>query len=401
MTRPGDDAPSRVGAPAAGAPESDDPSRREYFVPDATTTLSRVAKPTAAPPTTWPLAMLGIRFIKAGPTEFLLHHKRGRVLREGTGLSFFYFGPSSSLVLVPVASMDVPFIFEEITRDFQAVTVQGQVVYRVADPKKLSEVMNYTLASNGREYASEDPEKLPRRLVHQAQVLTTTALKAMTLREAVGEPERLAGVLRDGMMATEGIASLGVEVVALTLLGVRPTPETARALEAETRENILREADEAIFRRRNAAVEQERTIKENELNTEIAVENKKRQIEETKKDAERAILEKDREIREAEMVEQIALEQRRRELVGLRTANSRDEADARAYGMEALMKALGSTDAKVLQALATTGMDPSQLVALAFRDLADGAEKIGQLNVSPDLLRELLDAGSGGKASRR
>jgi hypothetical protein len=36
-------------------------------------------------------------------------------------------------------------------------------------------------------------------------------------------------------------------------------------------------------------------------------------------------------------------------------------------------------------------MEPGQLVALAFKELAEGADKIGQLNVSPDLLRELLD----------
>jgi hypothetical protein len=31
------------------------------------------------------------------------------------------------------------------------------------------------------------------------------------------------------------------------------------------------------------------------------------------------------------------------------------------------------------------------MVAMAFRELAESAGKIGQLNVSPDLLRELLD----------
>jgi hypothetical protein len=37
-------------------------------------------------------------------------------------------------------------------------------------------------------------------------------------------------------------------------------------------------------------------------------------------------------------------------------------------------------------------MQPGQLLALAFRDLADNAAKIGQLNVSPDLLREIMGA---------
>jgi hypothetical protein len=36
-------------------------------------------------------------------------------------------------------------------------------------------------------------------------------------------------------------------------------------------------------------------------------------------------------------------------------------------------------------------MKPEQLIAFAFQELASKADKIGQLNISPDLLRELLD----------
>jgi hypothetical protein len=36
-------------------------------------------------------------------------------------------------------------------------------------------------------------------------------------------------------------------------------------------------------------------------------------------------------------------------------------------------------------------MRPEQLIALAFQGIAERADKIGQLNVSPELLRELLD----------
>ena len=56
------------------------------------------------------------------------------------------------------------------------------------------------------------------------------------------------------------------------------------------------------------------------------------------------------------------------------------------------MQALGTVDARILQALASTGMKPEQLIAFAFQELAGKAEKIGQLNISPDLLRELLDS---------
>lgn len=38
----------------------------------------------------------------------------------------------------------------------------------------------------------------------------------------------------------------------------------------------------------------------------------------------------------------------------------------------------------------TVGMEPRQLIAQAFGGLAERAEKIGQLNLSPDLLQTLL-----------
>jgi hypothetical protein len=38
-----------------------------------------------------------------------------------------------------------------------------------------------------------------------------------------------------------------------------------------------------------------------------------------------------------------------------------------------------------------SGFDSGKLIAMAFRDLADNAEKIGTLNVSPELLQSLMD----------
>ena len=193
-----------------------------------------------------------------------------------------------------------------------------------------------------------------------------------------------------GLQSAEAIASLGIEILGLSILAIKPTPETSRALEAEARERILREADEAVYARRNSAVEQERSIKENELNTEIAVENKKRQIKEAQMEAEKSVQQKKREIREAEMAAKIAIEEKNRELVALSTANAREEADSKAYAIAGVMKALSGIDPKTLQAITSVGMEPGQLIALAFKELAESADKIGQLNVSPDLLRELL-----------
>ncbi len=335
--------------------------------------------------------MFGINFIKVQPTTYLLQYRRGQIVREGIGLAFFYYAPTTSLVAIPIGSTDVPFIFEEPTADYQTVTIQGQVTYRVADPKKLANLLNFTLAPNGNNYASDDPTKLPQRVINLVHVLSRAELQKLTLKEATQASDGIVKAVRQLLAASPEIASLGLEVLGLSVLAIKPTPETARALEAETRERLMKEADEAIYARRNSAVEQERAIKENELNTEIAVENKKRQIRETQMDAERAVQEKQHLIETEEMEASISLETKRKALVGLAAENAKAEADARAYGISGTMKALATADPRILQALASTGMKPEQLIAFAFQELASKAEKIGQLNISPDLLRELLD----------
>ena len=334
--------------------------------------------------------MFGIKFIKVQPTTYLLQYRGGRVVREGLGLSFFYYGPTTSLVAVPVASTDTSFIFQETTADFQAVTIQGQVTYRISEPKRLAALLNYTLEKDGDKYVSEDPEKLPERVIHVINVIARAELQKLPLREAIRASDTLVQAVKARLVAAEEITSLGLEVLGLSILAIKPTPETARALEAETREQLFREADEAVYARRNSAVEQERAIKENELNTEIAVENKKRQIRETQMEAERTVQEKKHLVLKEALEANIGMEDRRKSLVALAGENAKAEADARAYGVSSTMKALGSADAKILQALATTGMKPEQLIAFAFQELAGRADKIGQLNISPDLLRELL-----------
>lgn len=75
--------------------------------------------------------MLGYRFIKFQPSDYILKYRNGKIVKDGAGLSFFYYAPTTSIVAIPVSSTDVPFIFEEVTADFQTVTVQGQMIRRL------------------------------------------------------------------------------------------------------------------------------------------------------------------------------------------------------------------------------------------------------------------------------
>jgi regulator of protease activity HflC (stomatin/prohibitin superfamily) len=334
--------------------------------------------------------MFGIQFIKFPPSMHVLRYRNGKVVSEGAGLSFFYYAPTTSLVAIPLNSIEAPFIFEEVTADYQTITIQGQVTYRIVEPAQVTRLLDFTLERTGHHYTTEDPQKLPQRIVNLVQVFTKKQILNMPLRRALQSADAIVDQVLDALRESKETTSLGLEILGLAILAILPNKETSRALEAEAREQILKESDDAVYARRNASVEQERKIKENELNTEIAIENKKRQIREAQMAADQAIQQKKHDLQAAEMAFSIQQEDEKKKLVELSLQNARAEADSNAYAMTALMTALKTVDPAVIQSLANMGMKPNQLIAQAFQGLAEKAEKIGQLNMSPDLLRELL-----------
>ena len=310
-------------------------------------------------------------YVKIPATHYALHFQQGRIRHEGPGLSFFFYSPSATIVSVPMGSTDAPFAFAESSADFQSVTVQGQLTYRVVDPKKVASLLDFSLGKNG-QYLGDGPQKLQERLVKSAQVAAKAVTQRMGLREVLTSSTAIGSEVEDALKNSEAITSLGVEILDLAVISMKPTPEMAKALEADAREALQRKSDEAIYARRNAAVEQERRIKESELNTEIAVEEKKRQI------------------REAQMAADIAIEEQRAQFVDQKVANERKDADSRAYALDATVKAIETADWKKLMLLSSAGFDARQMIAMAFQELAGNAQKIGELNISPDLLQGLI-----------
>jgi hypothetical protein len=334
--------------------------------------------------------MFGFRFVKFEPNAQVFVIRNGKTVREGKGLSFWYYAPSTSFIKVPLESKAAPFIFEVLSADFQAISVQGEIAYRVARPDRIKDQMNFTISSRKLEYLGEDPQEIDQKIVNVAKTIVKRGIEKLRLKDALKATDSLKEISERELAADPYLASLGLEVTNLSILAISPNAETGRALEAETRERILKEADDAIYERRNASVEQERTIKENELNTELAIEAKKRQIREAQVEAERAVQEKTNKLEAEKLGFQIGQESERGKLAELAAKNARISADSKAYATESLLKAFGAADRETLSILAQSGMNPEQLIAGAFDSLAQNAEKIGELNLSPDLLSSLL-----------
>jgi regulator of protease activity HflC (stomatin/prohibitin superfamily) len=305
-------------------------------------------------------------------------------------LSFFYNAATASIAAVPVNAQETPFIFKLLTADFQSMTVQGQVTYRVAAPEKMAEMLNYSLKNDGQTYVSEDPLKLADRVIRIVQSIVQNKVQVTGLREALKLGQTLVALIREQLAEDPSLAALGIALLDISISALQPTPETARALEAEAREAILKEADDAIYNRRKSAVEQERTIKEAELQTELSVQQKEQEIEESRLLNQRAIQRGQVETERERLQAEIAAETQRKELIALSSENSRRQADTEAYAITERMRAFRELPVENLKAIAMAKMEPEQLMALAFESLAQNAAKIGELNLTPDLFGHLI-----------
>ena len=333
--------------------------------------------------------MLGFKYIKFDAMTHVIHHQNGKIKKQGKGLSFFYFKPSSSITAIPMSSNDLPFIFNEITSDYQTITVQGQITFRITDPQKLSESLDYTVNDKG-QYKKDDAEKLSQRIINEAQSGTTSLIQAFNLKESLRATKDIEQKIKEGLVSSDTLSLLGVEIMSVNILAIKATPEMGRALETETREKLQQEADQAIYERRNFAVEQERRIKESELNTEIAVEEKQKQIIEKRMESKVVETENNRKIREMNIKADISVEEERQKLIDLKVENERKESDAKSYEIASHIKPYKDLDWKTIMAL-SGNVGSKENIAIAFREMAENAQKIGTLNITPDLLQNITE----------
>src|SRR5271168_2921869 len=168
--------------------------------------------------------MLGIKYQKSPPTVHTMHFVNGALKKGGAGLSFFYFAPTSTIVQIPVNSVDVPFIFQEVTKDFQNLVIQGQLTYRVLEPEKLAHLIDFSINLKGTYASVKDPrDLLATRLINRAQALTKVFAQQLTLHEALGSADRIAVGLSAKLRADEAVSMLGLEVLSLSVQSIKPT----------------------------------------------------------------------------------------------------------------------------------------------------------------------------------
>ena len=305
-----------------------------------------------------------LRHLRGGPTSYIRHTQNGRVVNEGVAQSFWFRPLSAVISEAPIDDRELPLIFHARTSDYQDVAVQATVTYRLVEPARAAERIDFAIDPRSGKWRGRPLEQLASLLTELAQQHALELLARMRLADAlVDAPPRLRGQIEAGLASDERLADIGIVVVAVRVGPIRPEPDLEKALGMPARELVQQEADRATFERRALAVENERAIAENELHNQIELAK-----------------------REQELVAQRGRNEQRR--VEDAVAASRVEAAARADGV----RLIGVAEAEAERArLAAYGdLQPPILLGLALKELAANLPQIERLTLAPDVLGEAL-----------
>jgi len=325
-----------------------------------------------------------VRHLRGSGTTHVEQIRNGKTIRAGVGASFWFRPLSAVLNEVPVDDRELPLMFHARTSDFQDVTVQATITYRVTDPTTAAGRIDFSIDPDTGLWRTTPLDQVAGLLTESAQQYAIDLLASANLTTAMaGGVGPIRSVIAGGLANDERLAETGIAVVGVRVVAVRPEPEVEKALRTPTREQVQQEADKATFERRAVAVERERAIGENELQTQIELARREEQLV-----AQRGANAR-REAEENAAAGAVANEAEARRTVTL--------AEARAEGTRLAGAAQG--DAEAARVGAYRDVAESVLLALAVKELAANLPKIETLVLSPDLISKALAQLGTGKVT--
>ncbi|MGW7352523.1 SPFH domain-containing protein [Streptomyces sp. NPDC054784] len=318
---------------------------------------------------------LGWRHLRSAPTAHIRHHRHGRLVHDGRGIGFWYRSLSAALSEVPVDDRELAMAFHARTADFQDVTVQATVTYRISDPAQAADRLDFSVDPDTGTWRGTPLEQIATLLTETAQQHTLDVLTGIPLADALANgAARVRERVAAGLAAEPRLPATGIDVVTVRVVAIRPEAEVERALRTPARERIQQEADRATYERRAVAVERERAIAENELASRIELARREEQLVEqhgtnSRREAEEKAA--------ADGVQAEAQAARTTRLARADAEATRAKGAARAEAQAAWLRAHGETD-------------PATLHALAATRAAENLPRIDSVTLSPDVLGALL-----------
>jgi regulator of protease activity HflC (stomatin/prohibitin superfamily) len=333
---------------------------------------------------------LFLRHLRGAPTAYVRHAVRGRVRHEGVGTSFWYRPLHAVLSEVPVDDRELPLLFHARTADFADVTVQATVTYRMSDPALAATRLDFSIDPLSGGWRGQPLDQVATLLAELAQQPALDLLARVPLTEALAGIATVREAVAAALAGDQRLAEIGASVVSSRVVAIRPEPDVERALQTPTREAVQQDADRATYARRAVAVEQERAIAENELQSKIELARREQQLVEQRGA-------NDRRTAELEAAAKLVASQGQTDRARLAADSERAREQARADGVRAV--GLASADAEVARLAAYRDVPESVLYALALEKLAGQLPQIGELTIAPDVVTKLVGRLANGRAN--
>jgi regulator of protease activity HflC (stomatin/prohibitin superfamily) len=302
--------------------------------------------------------------LRSDASHYVVRYKNGQVRRSGRGLVFWFTPDTASIAELPLDDHETTVFVKGRSADFQTVNMQGALVWRIAEPERVAERVDFTIGFNTGQHVREPIERIETRLtglVNQVALQYFAETPVRGLLDAGLDPLRAR--LEAALGGDPALAEMGLAIVAVRLNNLAPTSELERALQTPTFEALQQKADEAMFERRALAVDKERAIAENELANRTELARREKQL--IAGEAENA----------------------RDRATGLAEAQQ-IEADAEAGRIRAVGTAKAETE--LAHIAVYRDLPPAVLMGLAARELAGKLDTIEHLNVTPDLLATIV-----------
>ena len=305
-----------------------------------------------------------LRRLRSDASAHIQRYSGGRPVQSGRGLAFWFLPDGASIAEVPMDDRDLPFLFRSRSKDFQPLTVQGQIVWRVADPSRLAQRVNFSIDLTTGLHLGQPVDQIATLLTGVSQQLASQYLAEYDVNAVLGAGvQPLLARMEAGLIGAPSLAAMGLEVVSVRVADVSPSSELSRALQTPTFERLQQQADQATFERRALAVDKERAIAENELGNQIELARRQKDLIEREGDNAR-----DRAVAEA--------------------SAKKIGADAEASRLRVIEQARADMEKSRVEIY--SDLPPAVLMGLAAHQFAQKLRSIEHLNITPDLLSSLL-----------
>jgi len=313
-----------------------------------------------------------LRHLRGESSAHILHHRGGETAHSGRGLSFWFLPMSASISELPMDDRELSILFHGRSQDFQDITVQAVVNWRVAAPELAASRIDFSVDLKTGLWRRTPLETIAQMLTEQAQQLAWSYLARNPLQTVLVEG---VAALRELLVEGLSLGATGLELVGVSVSAIRPTAEVEKALQMPTREAIQQESDRATFERRAIAVERERAIAENELQNKIELARREETLIEQRGQNQKSKATRDA---EANRIGAEALAER-----------TRMKTDAEASGIRAVETA--RVEAERERVAIYQDLPQEILMGLAARELAGNLPTIEHLQISPDMIGPMLN----------